>query len=140
MIEWDVDKHQKTPERVQFLPPELLEFEPVDIGDEGPVHLKYNEWVIDETTGKRRLVESKHRCIGGRFMESYLRWIQGLEAPGLSLSKWGVIPDGWVKTLVENGIFSVEQFAAKPRALISSRYPKEVQEYFESISSARFSS
>lgn len=102
MIEWHPDKYNKPTERVKDLPPELLEF--------------------DDETGE---------CIGGRYMESYKRWKQGLSAPGLPLSKWNVLSDGWVATFAASGIFSVEQFAAMPRSKIEGKYPEEVCEAFE---------
>lgn len=102
LIEWRPDRYNKPTERVQDLPAELLEF--------------------DEETGE---------CIGGRYADSYRRWKQGLTSPGLPLSKWGVLSDGWVTTLAANGIFSVEQFASMPRSKIEGKYPKEVCEAFE---------
>lgn len=101
MIEWHPDRYNKPTERVRDLPPDLLEF--------------------DEETGE---------CIGGRYAESYKRWKSGMTAPGLALSKWGVLPDGWVTTLAASGIFSVEQLAAMPRSRIA-QYPQDIQEAFE---------
>lgn len=102
MIEWHTDRYNRPTERVKDLGPELLEFD-------------------DET----------HECIGGRYADAYRRWKQGMTAPGLPLSKWGVLADGWVTTLAANGIFSVEQFAAMPRSKIDGKFPQEVSEAFE---------
>jgi len=96
MIEWTIEKGFSIPERVRFLPPELLEF---------------NE---------------DHECIGGRYKESYLRWKEGRQSPGLPLSKWGVLADGDVSALARNGIFSVEQFAATPRSKLQGKYYEDV--------------
>ena len=102
MIEWRSDRYNKPIERLKDLGPELLEFD-VESGE----------------------------CIGGRYAESYKRWKQGLSAPGLQLSKWGVLDDGWVAQFAAFGVYSVEQFAAMPPSKINSKFPKEVHEAFE---------
>lgn len=101
MIEWNTDRFCKPTERVSFLPPELLE--------------------IDPYTHEAR----------GRFAEAYTRFKKGLSAPGTSLSKWGVLTDGEIATLADNGVFSVEQFAAMPRSKVESKFPQAFQEHFE---------
>jgi hypothetical protein len=69
--------------------------------------------------------------VGGLYFESYKRFKDGLSAPGLSLAKWGVLPDVDVASLTHNGIFTVEQFAAMPRAKIEGKYPIEIIEAFD---------
>jgi hypothetical protein len=64
-------------------------------------------------------------CIGGKYRDSYLRWKEGKEQPGLALRKWDVIPDSMVASLEAEGIYTVEQFAAYPRERFSSRFPQE---------------
>jgi hypothetical protein len=95
MVEWLRDRDHKPTERLTHLPPELLSF-----GDDGEV-------------------------IGGQWADSYRRWKSGLDAPGMSLSKWGELSDNEVATFAEMGIFSVEQLAAVPRHKIDNRMPEE---------------
>lgn len=101
MIEFMPDRFNRPTERLRHLSPELLEF--------------------DDETGE---------CIGGRYATSYKRWKEGLSAPGLPISKWGELSDGWIATLVKNGIFSVEQLAALPRSKVD-QYGPAVVEAFE---------
>lgn len=101
MIEWFVDKRNKPVEQVRFLPPELL--------------------ALDE----------EGRATGGRYAESYNRWLDGVKTPGLPLSKWGVLSDSDVATLSSGGVFSVEQFASMPRAKVTGKYHTEIIEAFE---------
>lgn len=101
MIEWLTDSKCKPTERIRMLPPELLS--------------------IDPFTGEA----------GGRYAESYERFKKGMSAPGTSLGKWGVLSDAEIATLNANNVFSVEQFAAMPRAKIEGKFPQEFKEYFE---------
>lgn len=101
MIEWFIDKKNKPTERVNQLPRELLSFD-----DEG-------------------------NCIGGKYKDAYESFLKGLNAPGLPLSKWGILDDAECATLASIGIFSVEQFAAQPRSKIEGKYPSEIVEAFE---------
>jgi hypothetical protein len=101
MVEWLKNKDEKPTERLKFLPTDLLEFD-----DQG-------------------------ECIGGQWAESYRRWKQGLEAPGLLLSRWDQLGDGEVKTLAEMGIYTVEQFATLPRSRVVGRLPEVFVEAFE---------
>ena len=100
MVEWLVDKRTKPTEQVRFLPEELL--------------------TLDEDGTP----------IGGRFREAYERFLTGQTAPGMRLSRWGVLDDSLVASLAAAGIFSVEQFAAMPRSKVT-RYPQEVVEAFD---------
>lgn len=102
MIEWHPDRYNKPTERVKDLGPDLLEF--------------------DEETGE---------AIGGRYAEAYKRWKAGVTSPGLPLSKWGVLSDGWVTTLAQHGVYSVEQFASMPRSKMDNFKDAEVREAFE---------
>lgn len=100
-VEWLIDRKNKPVEQVRFLPEELLRF------------------------------DRDGEAVGGIYFESYKRFKDGLTAPGLSLSKWGVLGDAEVMTLVTGGIFSVEQFAALPRSKVEGRYPQDIVEAFE---------
>lgn len=101
MIEWYVDKKTKPTERVTQLPRELLSFD-----DEG-------------------------NCIGGKYKDAYEAFLRGLNAPGLPLSKWGILDDAECATLAASGVFSVEQLAALPRSKVEGKYPSEIVEAFE---------
>lgn len=101
MIEWFVDKKTKPTERVNQLPRELLSFD-----EEG-------------------------NCIGGKYKDAYEAFLKGLNAPGLPLSKWGVLDDAECATLAAAGVFSVEQLAALPRTRVEGKYPQEIVEAFE---------
>lgn len=103
MIEWSKDKFNKPTERARFLPEELLTFDP-----------------MDPTV-----------CIGGRFKDAYERFKKGLDAPGLALSKWGVLSDSDVATLKELRIYTVEQFAAQARTKIVGKFHKEIEDAYE---------
>jgi hypothetical protein len=92
------DRQNVIPERVNFLPHELLKF------------------------------DQDGECVGGKYRESYLAWKAGKKAPGTKLATWGVLSDSHVATLHAQGIFSVEQFAECPRSKFESRYPVEFQE------------
>lgn len=102
MIEWFKDDRNKPVEQVRLLPKELLSFDRFD-----------------------------GTCIGGLYKDAYLRFKQGLAAPGLALRRWNIIDEGSVRSLEELGIFTVEQFAAQPREKITTRFPKELQEAFQ---------
>ena len=101
LIEWLKSKRSKPVEELRFLPPELL--------------------YIDPDTGEAT----------GRYAAAYKRWKEGLTAPGLPLSKWGVLDIADVAALVDAGIFSVEQFAAMPRNRINGRFRPSIVEAFE---------
>lgn len=101
MIEWFVDKRMKPVEQVRFLPPELLR--------------------LDE----------QGNPIGGKYAESYSRWLTGVKTPGLPLGKWGVLTDSDVATLASGGVFSVEQLASMPRSSVVGKYHTEIVEAFE---------
>lgn len=120
MIEWMPDGFQKPTERVKFLPIELLEFEQIEL-------LKDGVPVLDKE-GYPVMVNGE--CIGGAYKATYDAWKKGLNAPGLALSRWGVLSDSSVFTLHEMKIFSVEQFAAQPRSKIE-RLPIELKEAFD---------
>lgn len=69
----------------------------------------------------------------GEYAETYERFKAGLSAPGTSISKWGVLPDGLVASLAASKIFSVEQFAAQPRDKIYKKFGQdsEIAQAFE---------
>lgn len=93
MIEWLADRGTKPTEQVRFLPPALLSF------------------------------NREGQAVRGKYLDSYLRFKEGKNAPGMPLNKWGVLSDGEVATLGAAGIFSVEQYAAMPKDRIAGRYP-----------------
>ena len=100
MCEWIIDKKNHPSEQAKFLPDELLAFD--DYGDP----------------------------VGGAYLESYNRFLQGLAAPGLPLNRWGVLSDAQVSSLADFGIFTVEDFASQPRARITGKFPVDYQEAF----------
>ena len=106
MIEWVVDRTLKPTERVKFLPPGLLEF---------------NEYTREP--------------VGGRYLQDYLAYKKGLESPGLLLSRWGELAGPELRTLSDEGIFSVEQFAAKSREWMArfSNSPELMEAYDKAI-------
>lgn len=89
MIEWLKDRYMHPTEQVRFLPEELLSFDQEGV------------------------------CVGGMFKEAFDRFKNGQTAPGMPLTRWGVLSDGECATLAAMGIFSVEQFAAQPRNRIA---------------------
>ena len=101
MIQWFIDAKNKPAAMVRELPEELLQFDPL--------------------TGE---------CVGGTLAEDYRRYKQGLSAPGLALSAWGELDICDLETLVNSGIFSVEQFAAQPDDKIN-RFHGSIQEAFQ---------
>lgn len=103
MVEWIIDRGNIIPEKVRFLPPELLE---LDVDGEP---------------------------IGGIFLENYKRWREGLSAPGTSIKRWGVPTDSQIATLTARKIFTVEQFAAMPRTKVQTVFggAPEFVELFE---------
>jgi len=101
MIEWFVDKRNRVVEQVKFLPKELLSL------DEDGV------------------------CDGGKYQETYERWLTGVNSPGMPISKWGVLSDAEAATLASVGVFSVEQLAAQPRGKMEGKYSLEIVQAFE---------
>jgi len=104
MIEWLTDSKCKPTERVHL------------ICQDAP-HLLFIDPYSKEASGK--------------YAEAYERFKKGLSAPGTSLSKWGVLSDAEIATLNANNVFSVEQFAAMPRAKVEGKFPQEYREHFE---------
>jgi hypothetical protein len=102
MIEWNKGKRNKPTEKVRFLPPEFL-----FIDEDG------------EVTGRPDVVIA------------YKRYKMGQSAPGTPLNKWGAMDDAQIKTLMDCGIFSVEQFAASPRSKIQGKFPQDIIDKFE---------
>lgn len=100
MIQFFKSKRSRPCEQVRFLPDELLRFN-----------------------------KSGH-CIGGELKEAYLRWKAGEEAIGTPLGSWGVLTSGKVATLESIGIFTVEQFAERPREEIET-YPESIVQAYE---------
>lgn len=113
MIEWNVSKKHKPAERVHMIGDKLLKFR------------KVNGRIWRDANGQME-------CTGGLYSEQYIAWTKGLNAPGLSLSRWGKITDSQVFTLASLGIFTVEQFAAMPRNSVEGRFPKDLVEVWES--------
>lgn len=101
MIQWFVDRRTQPTEIVKFLPEELLEF------------------------------DKDGECVGGDYAEAYMAFKEGKAAPGLALSKWGVLSEGEVASLVAAKIFTVEQFAAQDRKKIEGTYPSQFIEAYE---------
>lgn len=98
------------------------------------------EWIIDRKNKPveraRMLPEelldlSDPEMPRGAMAEAYVRFKQGLSAPGTPLSKWGVLSDGEIATLAARGIFSVEQFASTARARIVGVLPDVFVQAFE---------
>lgn len=119
LIEFFIDKDNRFPCRIHDLPEELLRFE-----------LTYTEVPTSDGKGVKDKV-TFGECIGGLYKEAFDRFKAGLSAPGLPLSKWGVMSDGECATLAMAGIFSVEQLASLPRSKITSKYPQIFHEYHE---------
>ena len=67
----------------------------------------------------------------GEYAESWNRYIKGLTAKGTPLHRWGELDDSIIATLTATGIFSVEQFAALPRGVVSGKYPHDILEKFD---------
>ena len=101
LIEWFVDSKLKPVTRVTELPEELLQFDPM----------------TKEATG-------------GRYLAEFRAYKAGAAAPGLALSQWGEIDMCDLETLVNGGIFSVEQFAAQSPEKIS-KYHDTIKEAYE---------
>lgn len=101
LIEWTPDRYNHPPERVKFLPPELLSWH--------------------KMTGEPQ----------GKYAEAYVRFKKGLSAPGMPLDKWGVLSRVDVATLSANDVFTVEQLAACPRSKIEGRFPQSIVDAFE---------
>lgn len=104
LIEYFVSKDFKPVERVHLLPDELLCFE-----------REVKEIPTSDGKGFKEKV-TYGEAIGGQYLEAYKKWKEGVQTPGLPLSKWGVFSDGEAATLATMGIFSVEQLAAMPRS------------------------
>lgn len=90
-----------------------------------PVEMQ--EVFVDKKTRLHKIVNDRIRS---RYPEEYRRFKDGLEAPGLSLAKWGVIPSHEVATLNKAGIFTVEQLAIQNADKIQSNFPRGFFEYF----------
>jgi hypothetical protein len=101
MIEWYPDSCCKPTERVRLLPEALLH--------------------IDEFTGE----------VYGKYAEAYKNFKTGKAQVGTQLSKWGILSDGQIATLNANHIYTVEQFAAFPKAKISSKFPTDFIEAWD---------
>jgi len=125
MIEWTVDSKNKLVARITELPTELLEFEIIG----------YKE-VPPSANPNHAIDPYAHpiygECIGGLLRDAYLRFKDGVNAPGLPLAKWGVLDDASVATLNAYGLNSVEQFAAKPKSFVmNGNFPKNIQDAYE---------
>lgn len=119
LIEFIIDKDNKFPFRIHDLPDELLRFE------------QTHEEVPTSDRKGTKFITHYGECIGGLYKDSFDRFKAGLTAPGLPLSKWGVMTEGECATFAMAGVFSVEQLAAMPRSKIASKYPAAFVEYYE---------
>lgn len=95
MIEWYPDSKCRPTERVRLLPEALLH--------------------VDEFTGQ----------VFGKYAEAYRNFKLGKAQAGTQLGKWGILSDGQIATLNANHVYTVEQFAAFPKAKIQSKFPSE---------------
>lgn len=122
MIRWIVTPRKHEPAcRIVDLPPQLLKFRKVSQGKniDGKLLMKLFR---DE--------KGELECTGGLYRESYMRWRQGISAPGLSLAKWGKLTDSEIKTLVNEGVFSVQQFASMSESRVRM-FPKNFQDRYK---------
>jgi len=117
MIEWLVDRRSK--------PTEIALRHFTDPSD--PTKTIYRSELPEELLS----FDEDGNCIGGLYKEAYDRFKSGRNAPGIPLSKWGVLSDSMVATLASAGIFSVEQLASQPRSKIEGKYPEEILNAFE---------
>lgn len=114
MVEWFKNKKEKPVERVHLLPEQLLKF-----------RKKKNP-----TTNQMEVIFPLE-CVGGAYADDYKRWRAGLSGTGLELSRWNKVSEGQVKTLVSEGVFTVEQFASMDRSAVEARFPKDLQKAFQ---------
>jgi hypothetical protein len=89
--------------------------------------IEMQEIFVDKKTRLHKIVNDRIR---NKYPEEYRRFKDGLDAPGLSLSKWGVIPSNEVATLNKAGIFTVEQLAVQNADKIQSNFPRVFFEHF----------
>lgn len=89
--------------------------------------IEMQEVFVDKKTRLHKIVNDRIR---NKYPEEYRRFKDGLDAPGLSLSKWGVIPSNEVATLNKAGIFTVEQLAVQNADKIQSNFPRQFFEHF----------
>lgn len=118
-IRWVVKPRKFEPvARVLDLPPQLLKFRRVPAGKdpEGNTVMKFYQ---HPETGE-------YEVVSGQYKDAYLRWKQGLKAPGLSLDKWGRLSNAQIKTLANQGVFSVEQFTELEENYITERFPPDI--------------
>lgn len=99
VIYWRISKKNEIPARVSELPAELLRF------------------------------NRRGELVGGRYAESYRRWKEGLEVQGLSIEKWNVLPIHHVRTLMAEGVYTVEQFAAWPETRVQDVFPESIVQH-----------
>lgn len=79
---------------------------------------------IDKETGLA--VSGDHR-----YVEAYNRWKTNTKTPGTSLHKWDVLDEASLATLVDSGVFTVEQFAEMPRQRVESKFPPNIVEFYD---------
>lgn len=89
--------------------------------------IEMREVFVDKKTRLHQIVNDKIR---NRYPEEYRRFKDGLDAPGLSLSKWGVVPSNEVATLNKAGIWTVEQLAVQNADKIQSNFPRVFFDHF----------
>jgi hypothetical protein len=88
--------------------------------------VEMREVFVDKKTRLHEIVTDRIRA---QYPEEYRRFKEGLDAPGLPLAKWGVIPSNEVATFAKAGIFTVEQLAAQNSDKIAA-FPKQFFDYF----------
>jgi len=101
IIQWFIDRKNKPVALVQHLPPDLLKF------------------------------NRQGEVVGGRYKEAYLAWKTGSQVEGTPLRRWGLMSDAEVKSLEDDGIFTVEQYVEVPRDRVTSRYPQSFVEAYD---------
>lgn len=82
--------------------------------------------------GHERLARNlRGEYVGGTMFEAYKRWKAGVTIGGSPLDRWGVLAPGEIRTLNDEGIFTIEQLASMPRDVVQSRFPLHMQDIFE---------
>jgi hypothetical protein len=89
--------------------------------------VEMREVFVDKKTRLHEIVTDRIRA---KYPEEYRRFKDGLDAPGLSLSKWGVIPSNEVATFNKAGIWTVEQLAVQNADKIQSNFPRQFFDHF----------
>lgn len=141
MIQWFKDRNHKPVERVTQLPKELLTFAKRKVSDSGGVakfeHILSYKDPVDgtekedlESVLKAKGIKGKLICKSGAYAENYRRFELGLGTQGLPLSRWDKISLSQIKTLENEGIFTLQQLAALPLSRVEGRFPKDLIKVF----------